>query len=485
MPKHTLTLQGFQYSTLFHSEGLANLDQAFLSYLKVQDPQIEAALRHYRTHPLSVTEISKVIVSCAPFLDTFLSELFQIQKESAVLQEKTLESEPIFAFKKYYVLRLAKRRLEEKVPSFKELDDWLQAQIIEKSDRELGVAQFGQSLLSDEAKNQPLIERVIQWCIAAMTTVEGKAAVRGWTAFHLPKKLDYEKLVSLQKSPHDLLGRSELDLDSLRARDGFSLTDTRMSRREVMREVDYCVFCHKTDGDFCSKGFPVRKGNPAQGVKINPLGEILTGCPLDEKISEMHLLKKRGFSIGALATVMIDNPLCPLTGHRICNDCMKACIYQKQEPVNIPQTETRILTDVLNLPWGVEIYDLLTRWNPLRREQTWMKPYNGLKVLVMGMGPAGVTLAHHLLMEGCAVVGMDGLKIEPLPESLMKNPVYRYADLEEDLAERRVNGFGGVAEYGITVRWDKNFLKLVYLVLMRRAYFQVFGNVRFGGTLTI
>ena len=44
---------------------------------------------------------------------------------------------------------------------------------------------------------------------------------------------------------------------------------------------------------------------------------------------------------------------------------MKACIYQKQEPVNIPQIETGVLTDVLELPWGVEIYGLLTRWNPL------------------------------------------------------------------------------------------------------------------------
>ena len=44
---------------------------------------------------------------------------------------------------------------------------------------------------------------------------------------------------------------------------------------------------------------------------------------------------------------------------------MKACIYQKQEPVNIPQIETGVLTDVLNMPWGVEIYGLLTRWNPL------------------------------------------------------------------------------------------------------------------------
>ena len=46
-------------------------------------------------------------------------------------------------------------------------------------------------------------------------------------------------------------------------------------------------------------------------------------------------------------------------------------------------------------------------------------------------------------------------------------------------------GFGGVAEYGITVRWDKNFLKLVRLLLERRREFAMFGGVRFGGTLTI
>ena len=50
--------------------------------------------------------------------------------------------------------------------------------------------------------------------------------------------------------------------------------------------------------------------------------------------------------------VMVDNPMCPATGHRICNDCMKACIYQKQDPVNIPQIETRVLTDVLGFTLG-------------------------------------------------------------------------------------------------------------------------------------
>ena len=46
-------------------------------------------------------------------------------------------------------------------------------------------------------------------------------------------------------------------------------------------------------------------------------------------------------------------------------------------------------------------------------------------------------------------------------------------------------GFGGVAEYGITVRWDKNYLKMVRLLLERRAQFAMFGGVRFGGTVTV
>ena len=55
----------------------------------------------------------------------------------------------------------------------------------------------------------------------------------------------------------------------------------------------------------------------------------------------------------------MDNPFAAGTGHRICNDCMKSCIYQKQTPVNIPQIETSILSDVLLLPYGFEIYSLL------------------------------------------------------------------------------------------------------------------------------
>ena len=91
---------------------------------------------------------------------------------------------------------------------------------------------------------------------------------------------------------------------------------------------------------------------------------------------------------------------------------------------------------------------------------------------------------------------IDGLKIEPLPPETLRrrarrraravraDPRRRRASYER-LDDRVMAGFGGVAEYGITVRWDKNFLKIIRLLLERRAQFAMFGGVRFGGTLTI
>ena len=70
------------------------------------------------------------------------------------------------------------------------------------------------------------------------------------------------------------------------------------------------------------------------------------------------------------------------------------------------------------LPWGFEIYSLLTRWNPLDLRRPLPKPATGYKVLVVGLGPAGFTLAHHLMNDGHFVAAIDGLKIEPLPAEI-------------------------------------------------------------------
>ena len=305
--------------------------------------------------------------------------------------------------------------------------------------------------------------------------------------FRFPETIDFEHLVHIVRPdparPQLLVGPDA----SLRRRDGFALTDPRAGLRERLSEIHYCVLCHERDKDSCSKGVLDKQG----AVVTNPLGIALAGCPLDEKISEMHLLRKRGDAIGALAIVMIDNPMCPGTGHRICNDCMKACIYQKQDPVDIPQIETGTLTDVLELPWGVEIYGLLTRWNPLNVERPYALPYNGINVLVVGLGPAGYTLSHYLVNEGFGVVAIDGLKIEPPDPRLVgrpghpPEPIARWSDIYHPLDQRVLEGFGGVSEYGITVRWDKNFLSLIHLTLARRRTLRIYGGVRFGGALPL
>src|SRR3989338_33457 len=474
------TWRGFSFNELASAEGLARVDKTFLNKLASQNPEYYQDLLSYReqSKQFSALEISQLLINIAPLLEKFIADLFGIEEAVEALRLATLSHEPIFVFKEWYVLRQAKRRLNknEVLASFGELNTWLTKEIEHSDDKELTVASLGQSYLINQQAHAEDIEKLTQWCIQAMTTEEGKEVVKDWVSFKLPHKLDHEKLVPMNSLVNDSLGRFEGPLETFRQREGFSLTDTRMTSREILNEVHYCEYCHKNQRDYCSKGFLLKKKDPKTEFKINPLGEILTGCPVEEKISEMHFLKKEGHTIAALAMVMVDNPMCPATGHRICNDCMKACIYQKQEPVNIPQIETRVLTDVLNLPWGVEIYDLLTRWNPLRCEQYVTKPYNGLKVLVAGMGPAGFTLAHHLLQEGFAVMGCDGLKIEPLPIHYIQQPIYRYEDIKEDLNKRVMTGFGGVAEYGITVRWDKNFLKLIYISLLRKKTFQVFGG---------
>lgn len=488
-----LTLKDFLYNELQTPEGLARLDQAFLMTLEQENRDWHSDLLHYREMPdVKMTpEISALLINCATVLESFLADLFNISEAVHAAQLKTTSFNPLSTFKKYFILRRAKKETSklDKLPPFPILNDWLNDKLnkspIKTTDKELAVALFGNALLDNADENKTEIDQLVFWCAHMLGDAALRASISSWKSFALPTRIDHQQLIevsNVQTESHECVTAPQ---DRLRHRDGFALTDPRMSAREVQDEVNYCIYCHDHEGDFCSRGFPVKKGDPAQGFKKNPLDITLTGCPLEEKISEMNFLKRDGYTLGSLAMVMIDNPMCPATGHRICNDCMKACIYQKQDPVNIPQIETRVLTDALDLPWGVEIYDLLTRWNPLRHRQWTSKPYNGLKVMIAGMGPAGFTLAHHLLVEGFAVVGFDGLKIEPLAEELIKKPIYRFDDLKESLDERIMAGFGGVAEYGITVRWDKNFLKLIYLSLMRRPHFQVFGGVRFGGTITI
>src|SRR4029079_110889 len=64
-------------------------------------------------------------------------------------------------------------------------------------------------------------------------------------------------------------------------------------------------------------------------------------------------------------------------------------------------------------------------------------------------------------------------------------PVRDFSRMYLELDERVLLGFGGVSGYGITVRWDKNFLTVLYVTLARQRLLRMYGGVRFGGTLDL
>ncbi|MGR9106699.1 MAG: pyridine nucleotide-disulfide oxidoreductase, partial [Gammaproteobacteria bacterium] len=537
-----LGIPGFCFNDLFEPAGLAELSDRFDAFVKSRDSQLYESFESYRAGlgaGMEPPEISDYLVRMAPFVGEFLAALFKITEQRAE-QIKGIQNEveTVVAFRNTIVMKVGKKFAKEKLgdedlPGIQDTLDLLLEigfpHFAPNNDKEYRIAatamelltridqiqtggpseqgaleairhrllsdrrtcEIFQGALADESLEQfasKLLESIERWACAALIRPEFCPEVENWISFKTPQRTDFSHLVETESHPRDGFTRLMGPRAHRRRRDGFALTDRRYGLREVLYEVDHCIYCHDRDTDSCSKGMRNKK---QEGYKVNPLGIDITGCPLEEKISEMHWLKRQGDSIAALALVMIDNPMCPGTGHRICNDCMKGCIYQKTQPVDIPQIETSVLTDVLFMPYGFEIYSLLARWNPLNVRRRHALPYNGKNVLITGLGPAGYTLAHYLLNEGFGVVGIDALKIEPLPADLVgsrdfyPHPIRDFSRLYEDLDKRILTGFGGVAEYGITVRWDKNFLKVIYLTLARRRSFKIYGGVRFGGTLTI
>ncbi len=524
---------GLRFEDLHLDPGLARLDHAFVDALRAADPSLAQRLVDARRALRATTGADRdddrdgdrasgddtciapdaraeaaLLIELGPHVDAFVGTLFGIGEALGALRERHGELDPLYEVKLKFVRREAAKLPASELAGFdadaalRDIEDWLREPFDELSFARAVLA--WQRTEADEAgapdqreAARARLSTALRYSAWASTTEAGRERHAHDLLFALPAKTDPMRLLGHARE-HDEDGVRVFTIESghLRRRAGFALTDAGTGLRGALDQANYCIWCHEQGKDSCSKGLREKPGPSGEAVwKRSPFGVNLAGCPLEERISEFHKLKTQGHAVAALAMIAIDNPMMAATGHRICNDCMKACIYQKQTPVDIPQAETRTLKDVLELPWGFEIYSLLTRWNPLNLRRPLPRPDSGYRVLVAGMGPAGFTLAHHLMNEGHGVVGIDGLKIEPLDERVSGvradgarvpfEPVHDVRALYEPLDDRVMAGFGGVAEYGITVRWNKNFLKLVRLLLERRERFSLVGGVRFGSTLGV
>ena len=484
-------------ANLYSREGLLRLDAYFLHWLDAQDARLAEQLVSARAGALATVERkaeSELWLALAPRVDEFLSGIFAIDADTARLRGRQRELDVVFEARRKFVQRYAlKRAKPEDVAktngalAVAELELHLGGTF-----SEIALARAVLDWLSRESECAAALAAAVRFTAWVALTPEGRTRYGQGALFHSPGKRD-----PLARVPTGTLRSDGLTWlaapteHPLRQRQGFALSDPGSDLSGGLREIHYCIYCHHQGKDSCSTGMRTAAGE----FQKNTLGATQTGCPLGERISEMQEAKQRGYVLSALGIACVDNPMIAGTGHRICNDCMVGCVYQNQnrDPVNIPQAETRILKDVLELPWGFEIYSLLTRWNPFNLARPVPRTPTGRSVLVVGTGPAGYTLAHHLLNDGHAVVAIDGLKIEPLPAGLCERDaggvpvrlIRDAAELRERLDERVNAGFGGVAEYGITVRWDKNFLKILRLLIERRGQFTLYGGIRFGGALTV
>ncbi|MDS4011576.1 MAG: pyridine nucleotide-disulfide oxidoreductase, partial [Defluviicoccus sp.] len=355
------------FADLYDDEGLVKLDRAFLRFLGSADPTLAASLTAARAAPDSLATVaeSALLLALAPHLDAFVARLFGIEPELKAAADRHHELAPLYTCRRLFVQRrAAKAFTAEEAASFdgEALAGALSQRFGQEAFDPLRFAVTVLAWMEDEPAHAADLDLASRYAAWAVLSPAGRRLYPDDVLFRVPGKVEHQSLVP--QATIDLSGApaAVTAAHHTLARDGFALTDQGTDLAGALSESSYCILCHHQGRDSCSKGLKDKKTG---AFTKNPLGVTIPGCPLEEKISEMHEAKNEGLVIAALAIACIDNPMLAATGHRICNDCMKACIYQKQDPVNIPQVETRVLKDVLALPWGFELYSLLTRWNPL------------------------------------------------------------------------------------------------------------------------
>ncbi|HEX5431903.1 MAG TPA: hypothetical protein VFW83_08060, partial [Bryobacteraceae bacterium] len=334
---------GFALEELYTREGLARLDESFLAQLEKTSADLHGRLVTARSVPAALTDKarSELIVELAPYLEDYLGELFGISRELGELQARHHELAPLYAVKRKFVQRRAITNVSAEQASAidgaalaAELEKQLGEPLTEKAFAER-VSQW----LEAEPEHKTEVDLAARYAAWATLAPEGKAKHKRGVLFKTPHKLDPQHLVPVESLTSNNSAKLRLPQEHWRQRDGFALTDPGMDRVGALDQIHYCIKCHNQAKDSCSTGLREKTGE----FRKSALGITLAGCPLSEKISEMNVVRQRGNAVGALAIVTVDNPMAAGTGHRICNDCMKSCVFQKQDPVDIPQIETSTL----------------------------------------------------------------------------------------------------------------------------------------------
>ena len=332
----TLTLgHGLSFGDLYDRDGLVRLDGLFMDALGAADGDLHRRLETARAapEPLARLEESELILEIAPHLETFIAMLFGIEDELETDISGHRSADKVFVVRRNFVQRRAAKSFT--VEQAEALDgEAVTAEIESLIDRKISEWLFATAVtrwMEDEDANTDALATAERYAAWAGLSEAGRARHGEGVLFQIPGKLDFDHLVhNLETGDDGGFTCHRIGKDHIRRRDGFGLTDEGADLLGALGEANYCIWCHKQGRDSCSTGLrekqPKGEDGPAP-FRRNPLGTLLAGCPLEEKISEFQMLKAQGHPLGAFAVTIIDNPMVAATGHRICNDCMKSCVY--------------------------------------------------------------------------------------------------------------------------------------------------------------
>src|SRR6185312_15971785 len=320
---------GLGFAELYDRDGLVRLDRAFVAHRAGGDAGLRERLMTARAAPdaLDRKDESDLLVDLAPHVEDFVGGLFGIEAELRAMQARHDRLAPLFSVKRLFVQRRAVKEIKEDAAAaldgaalVAEIEGLIGVGPEDTATRagilawELRYAERVAGWLDDEAANAAAIQAALRY--GAWATLAPAGQERHWRGllFKVPHRLDMNRLVPVETIERDGVTMLRLPEHDWRARDGFALTDAGTDTAGALDQANYCIWCHNQGKDSCSTGLKEKDG----GFKKSVFGVTLAGCPLDEKISEMNLVEARGYSLGALALVTVDNPMCAATGHRIC-----------------------------------------------------------------------------------------------------------------------------------------------------------------------
>src|SRR5262245_11992415 len=254
-----LGIPGFRFADLNRVRRIADLDTVFREELRASDAELSSAYEHYRVlegkgyEPVAE---SNLLIRVAPHLGNFVARIFQIESQYRELKERVRQDGRIFEWKKKYL----DKQVMKQPPSLQEIEGWdlselefnyralvdrrlTQTSFADDPERELAEAGLAVLEAVEVAKKGTDPERleitqedlaiIHKWSSALAFHPALKERSQHFALFRMPETLDYQNLVRIERDTQ-VTERFRGPKETRRFRDGFKLTDERMTPREAL-----------------------------------------------------------------------------------------------------------------------------------------------------------------------------------------------------------------------------------------------------------